>query len=336
MSTLPLLPTLSSGPWRRAVWSPNAGPSSGGQARGGAGGRLGRGGGRRGRLRRPQSSRRQPTAGPQRRAPLTGPGCRARRRGSSVALVLDVRSLGAVEPICSVNTPREVTLHFLRTAGRPLTRWALQHRPPSPQQLEEEFLVRTRGPCPSESQAPSCPGHCGGPPLRALRGEDPGLQGADGLGPLLCPVHAGLPAAAQRPDRQGPAPAETGRGERGLDRGVGCSFMSSPTRRSPQTLSTLKSWTSLATPPRTGTRPSCPVRTSVGAGQGRAVPGVSPAQDTGPQPGTRRGARVGCVSAGTPTPHGESHRRTRLRGSRPPMRGGALGAASLGVPREDP
>ncbi|XP_054432511.1 tyrosine-protein phosphatase non-receptor type 7 [Pteronotus mesoamericanus] len=62
------------------------------------------------------------------------------RRGSSVALVLDVRSLGAVEPICAVSTPREVTLHFLRTAGHPLTRWALQHQPPSPQQLEEEFL----------------------------------------------------------------------------------------------------------------------------------------------------------------------------------------------------
>lgn len=64
------------------------------------------------------------------------------RRGSNVALMLDVRSLGAVEPICSVNTPREVTLHFLRTAGHPLTRWALQHEPPSPKQLEEEFLVR--------------------------------------------------------------------------------------------------------------------------------------------------------------------------------------------------
>ncbi|XP_042538288.1 LOW QUALITY PROTEIN: tyrosine-protein phosphatase non-receptor type 7 [Dipodomys spectabilis] len=62
------------------------------------------------------------------------------RRGSSVALVLDVRSLGTVEPICSVNTPREVTLHFLRTAGHPLTSWALQHQPPSPKQLEEEFL----------------------------------------------------------------------------------------------------------------------------------------------------------------------------------------------------
>lgn len=62
------------------------------------------------------------------------------RRGSNVALMLDVRSLGAVEPICSVSTPREVTLHFLRTAGHPLTRWALQHQPPSPQELEEEFL----------------------------------------------------------------------------------------------------------------------------------------------------------------------------------------------------
>ncbi|XP_073904744.1 tyrosine-protein phosphatase non-receptor type 7 isoform X3 [Castor canadensis] len=62
------------------------------------------------------------------------------RRGSNVALMLDVRSLGTVEPICSVNTPREVTLHFLRTAGHPLTRWALQHQPPSPKQLEEEFL----------------------------------------------------------------------------------------------------------------------------------------------------------------------------------------------------
>ncbi|XP_057626053.1 tyrosine-protein phosphatase non-receptor type 7 isoform X1 [Chionomys nivalis] len=62
------------------------------------------------------------------------------RRGSSVALMLDVRSLGTVEPICSVNTPREVTIHFLRTAGHPLTRWGLQHQPPSPKQLEEEFL----------------------------------------------------------------------------------------------------------------------------------------------------------------------------------------------------
>lgn len=63
-----------------------------------------------------------------------------------MALMLDVRSLGAVEPICSVNTPREVTIHFLRTAGHPLTRWDLQHQPPSPKQLEEEFLVRSWDP----------------------------------------------------------------------------------------------------------------------------------------------------------------------------------------------
>nr|XP_020737697.1 tyrosine-protein phosphatase non-receptor type 7 [Odocoileus virginianus texanus] len=68
------------------------------------------------------------------------PCCLRCRRGSNVALMLDVRSLGAVEPICSVRTPQEVTLHFLRTAGRPLSRQALQHRPPSPTQLEEEFL----------------------------------------------------------------------------------------------------------------------------------------------------------------------------------------------------
>ncbi|XP_007665796.2 tyrosine-protein phosphatase non-receptor type 7 [Ornithorhynchus anatinus] len=61
------------------------------------------------------------------------------RRGSNVALMLDVSSLGTVEPFCSVSTPREVTLHFLRTAGRPLSRWTLQHQPPGPKQLEEEF-----------------------------------------------------------------------------------------------------------------------------------------------------------------------------------------------------
>lgn len=69
-----------------------------------------------------------------------------------MALMLDVRSLGAVEPICSVRTPLEVSLHFLRTAGHPLTRWALQHQPPSPKQLEEEFLVRVHEPL-----MPFCP-----------------------------------------------------------------------------------------------------------------------------------------------------------------------------------
>ncbi|XP_017751990.1 PREDICTED: tyrosine-protein phosphatase non-receptor type 7 isoform X2 [Rhinopithecus bieti] len=76
------------------------------------------------------------------------------RRGSNVALMLDVRSLGAVEPICSVNTPREVTLHFLRTAGHPLTRWALQHQPPSPKQLEEEFLIPSNFVSPEDLDIP--------------------------------------------------------------------------------------------------------------------------------------------------------------------------------------
>ncbi|XP_032144631.1 tyrosine-protein phosphatase non-receptor type 7 isoform X2 [Sapajus apella] len=76
------------------------------------------------------------------------------RRGSNVALMLDVRSLGAVEPICSVNTPREVTLHFLRTAGHPLTRWALQCQPPSPKQLEEEFLIPSNFVSPEDLDIP--------------------------------------------------------------------------------------------------------------------------------------------------------------------------------------
>ncbi|XP_010643387.1 tyrosine-protein phosphatase non-receptor type 7 isoform X2 [Fukomys damarensis] len=76
------------------------------------------------------------------------------RRGSNVALMLDVRSLGTVEPICSVNTPREVTLHFLRTAGHPLTRWALQHQPPSPKQLEEEFLIPSNFVSPEDLDIP--------------------------------------------------------------------------------------------------------------------------------------------------------------------------------------
>uniref|UniRef100_A0A8C0CGL3 protein-tyrosine-phosphatase n=1 Tax=Balaenoptera musculus TaxID=9771 RepID=A0A8C0CGL3_BALMU len=86
------------------------------------------------------------------------------RRGSNVALMLDVRSLGAVEPICSVRTPQEVTLHFLRTAGHPLTRRALQHQPPSPKQLEEEFLVRTWGPLRITSSL-MWPGHLQEPPV---------------------------------------------------------------------------------------------------------------------------------------------------------------------------
>ncbi|XP_021097871.1 tyrosine-protein phosphatase non-receptor type 7 isoform X2 [Heterocephalus glaber] len=76
------------------------------------------------------------------------------RRGSNVALMLDVKSLATVEPICSVNTPREVTLHFLRTAGHPLTCWALQHQPPSPKQLEEEFLIPSNFVSPEDLDIP--------------------------------------------------------------------------------------------------------------------------------------------------------------------------------------
>ncbi|XP_072804946.1 tyrosine-protein phosphatase non-receptor type 7 isoform X1 [Vicugna pacos] len=97
------------------------------------------------------------------------------RRGSNVSLTLDVRSLGAVEPVCCVSTPREVTLHFLRTAGHPLTRWTLQHQPPSPKQLEEEFLTHVLR-----------PGRSGQGP--ALLGQVEGEEAGKGLA-----VHSSLP-----------------------------------------------------------------------------------------------------------------------------------------------
>lgn len=151
----------------------------------------------------------------------------ARRRGSSVALVLDVRSLGAVEPICSVNTPREVTLHFLRTARHPLTRWALQHQPPSSQQLEEEFLVRTQG-------SPR-PGHGGGGLLpRPLGKRIPGCQIGNGATFLPCPLCTqtcvGLPGGARQP---GPSSPRKGCRGRGLGRGVSHSLVSSPRQKIP-------------------------------------------------------------------------------------------------------
>lgn len=162
----------------------------------------------------------------------------AYRRGSSVALMLDVRSLGAVEPICSVNTPREVTIHFLRTAGHPLTRWGLQHQPPSPKQLEEEFLVRKLGSPPHHPALPSWIPRAS--LLLAVLGGD--LQG---LGEKVVPMCA-----------------EDGRG--GRRPGPDVNTLTPPTRRSPQTLSALKTWISLAMLPRTDTRPSCQVRATVG------------------------------------------------------------------------
>uniref|UniRef100_A0A8C8VLZ4 protein-tyrosine-phosphatase n=1 Tax=Pelusios castaneus TaxID=367368 RepID=A0A8C8VLZ4_9SAUR len=61
------------------------------------------------------------------------------RRGSNVSLVLDMSSLASVEPICSVCTPRDITLRFLRTSSHILTREELRQQARSLEQLEEEF-----------------------------------------------------------------------------------------------------------------------------------------------------------------------------------------------------
>ncbi|XP_042743117.1 tyrosine-protein phosphatase non-receptor type 7 isoform X1 [Lagopus leucura] len=61
------------------------------------------------------------------------------RRGSNVSLVLDMSSLGSVEPIQPVCTPRDVTLQFLRTSSHVLRMEELQQRAQSLAQLQEEF-----------------------------------------------------------------------------------------------------------------------------------------------------------------------------------------------------
>ncbi|NWX21358.1 PTN7 phosphatase, partial [Aegotheles bennettii] len=61
------------------------------------------------------------------------------RRGSNVSLMLDMSSLGSVEPIQSVCTPRDITLKFLRTSSNVLRREELQERAQSVAQLQEEF-----------------------------------------------------------------------------------------------------------------------------------------------------------------------------------------------------
>ncbi|XP_054251904.1 tyrosine-protein phosphatase non-receptor type 7 [Indicator indicator] len=61
------------------------------------------------------------------------------RRGSNMSLVLDMSSLGSVEPIQAVCTPRDVTLHFLRTSSHLLSREKLQQHAQSLRQLQEEF-----------------------------------------------------------------------------------------------------------------------------------------------------------------------------------------------------
>ncbi|XP_010166996.2 LOW QUALITY PROTEIN: tyrosine-protein phosphatase non-receptor type 7-like, partial [Antrostomus carolinensis] len=61
------------------------------------------------------------------------------RRGSNVSLMLDMSSLGSVEPIQPVCTPRDITLKFLRTSSHVLRREELQQRAQSLTQLQEEF-----------------------------------------------------------------------------------------------------------------------------------------------------------------------------------------------------
>ncbi|KFQ27138.1 Tyrosine-protein phosphatase non-receptor type 7 [Merops nubicus] len=61
------------------------------------------------------------------------------RRGSNVSLMLDMSSLGSVEPIQPVCTPRDITLQFLRTSSHLLRREELQQRAQSLTQLQEEF-----------------------------------------------------------------------------------------------------------------------------------------------------------------------------------------------------
>lgn len=64
------------------------------------------------------------------------------RRGSNVSLMLDMSSLGSVEPIQPVCTPRDITLKFLRTSSHVLRREELQQHAQSLTQLQEEFSVR--------------------------------------------------------------------------------------------------------------------------------------------------------------------------------------------------
>uniref|UniRef100_A0A674EMC8 protein-tyrosine-phosphatase n=2 Tax=Salmo trutta TaxID=8032 RepID=A0A674EMC8_SALTR len=63
------------------------------------------------------------------------------RRGSNVSLVLDVSSLslGAVEPLCSISTPKETLLHLLRTSTRPLTPSQLQEASDETSRLNSEY-----------------------------------------------------------------------------------------------------------------------------------------------------------------------------------------------------
>ncbi|XP_019401918.1 PREDICTED: tyrosine-protein phosphatase non-receptor type 7 isoform X2 [Crocodylus porosus] len=61
------------------------------------------------------------------------------RRGSNVSLMLDMSSLGSVEPIQRVCTPRDITLRFLRMSSHILPKEELPHQAKNLTQLQEEF-----------------------------------------------------------------------------------------------------------------------------------------------------------------------------------------------------
>lgn len=89
-----------------------------------------------------------------------------------------------------------------------------------------------------------------------------------------------LPSTPHRPKARrgqpGPAPldqgGERGGGEGGWEEVWAIHSFPPSARRSPQTLSTLKNWIFLATPPRTDIRPSCQVRTVTAIKGGSAIP----------------------------------------------------------------
>lgn len=63
-----------------------------------------------------------------------------------MSLMLDMSSLGSVEPIQPVRTPRDITLKSLRTSSHVLRREELQQRAQSLAQLQEEFSVGCSAP----------------------------------------------------------------------------------------------------------------------------------------------------------------------------------------------
>lgn len=214
------------------------------------------------------------------------------RRGSNVSLMLDMSSLGSVEPIQPVCTPRDITLQFLRTSSRVLSKEELQQHAQSLAQLQEEFSVRYPQPLALLARGMlalwglvgfgSFPLGDEGSEPGSTRGRGCGRTGWGGHGAKLfsqrglsvrCPTTAGvrtglIPAAgvsggANRsrgsvPLPVGPDPPR--RGDASSIERVFLKIVLPPCRKSHPTSSVWKSWRSLDMPPRTDTKPSSPVR----------------------------------------------------------------------------